>query len=195
MKTNSIIYLSAIFMTIGIVTGCCNKTSKGTAPVDEPTAETCFTAIDNYLINEIGSQYLPGDICIPFYPYTAVDDADSDDIQVWGDFWVMNYTVSGDTLKTVSGGSHPGKIHLKKTPDGHFEVTSFETVADGSEWEPSAKSIFGDRFSDFQKSNSDEKNREDIRMKAVAEYVHSHQLPVSIVKDFGWPAVRIPKVE
>ena len=195
MKTNSFVFLSAFFLTISIVTGCCNKTSKESARVDEPPTETCFTAIDNYLTNEIGANYLPGDICIPFYPYTAVDDTDSDDIQVWGDFWVLNYTVSGDTLKTVSGGSHPGKMHIKKTPDGHFEVTSFEAVADGSEWEPSAKLIFGDRFSDFQKSNSDEKNRENIRMKAVAEYVHCHQLPVSIVKDFGWPAVRIPKVE
>ena len=195
MKTNAIINLSVIFLIICIFTGCRNKTFKESAPVDEPETETCFTAIDDYLTNEIGSHYLPGDICIPFYPYTAVDNTDSDDIQVCGDFWVMNYTVSDDTLKTVSGGSHPGKIHLRKTTDGHFEVTSFEAVADGSEWEPSAKRIFGDRFSDFQKSNSDEKNREEIRMKTISEYVHSHQLPVSTVKDFGWPAVQIPQTE
>ena len=86
-------------------------------------------------------------------------------------------------------------MHIKQTPEGHFEVTSFEAVADGSEWEPSAKRIFGERFTDFQESNSDEKYREDIRMKTVAEYVKSHQIPVSIVKDYGWPAVQIPKVE
>ena len=44
-----------------------------------------------------------------------VDESDSADVRVWGDFWVFNYNISGDTLKTVSGGDHPGLFHLVKT--------------------------------------------------------------------------------
>ena len=195
MKTNSFIYPAMVTLAILIISGCCNRNAKSSANADEPETESYLTAVDNYLTKEIGANYLQGDVCIPFCPYTSVDESSSEDILVWGDFWVLNYTVSGDTLNTVSGGSHPGKMHVRKYPDGHFEVTSFEAVEDGSGWEPSARRIFGERFDDFQKSNSDEKRREGIRMEAVAEYVRGHQLPVSIVKDYGWPAIPIPKSE
>lgn len=193
MKTNTIIHLAVAFIAISIIISCGNQ--KKDAPADEPVIETCITAVDNYLTNEIGPGYLQGDVCIPFHPYTSVDESNNEDILVWGDFWVMNYTVSGDTLKTVSGGSHPGKMHVRQTQDGHFEVTSFEAVGDGSEWEPSARRIFGERFDEFRESNSDEKHREDIRMGAVAGYVREHQLPVKVVQDYGWPAVPIPEDE
>lgn len=201
MKNSDYIILAAAILAIGVISGCGNRNQKkSTAPAETsspetPVTETCFTAIDRYLTEEIGSQYLPGDICIPFHTYADVDDSNTEDIQVWGDFWVMNYSVSGDTLKTVSGGAHPGKMHVSKDSRGHFTVTSFERVTDGSGWEPSARSIFGERFSDFQKFNSDEKVREEMRLEAVAIYVHDHKLPVIILKDYGWPDTRIPGTE
>lgn len=195
MKTNIIILPAVAVVAIGIIAGCGNKGSKNSVTADKPAIETYFTAIDKYLTEEIGSGYRQGDVCIPFHSYTAVDESNGDDIHVWGDFWVFNYTVSGDTLKTVSGGDHPGKMHVRQTPDGHFEVTSFEAVADGSDMEPSARRIFGDRFDEFQKSNSDEKHREDVRMAVISGYVRSHQIPVKIVQDYGWPAKPIPETE
>lgn len=195
MKTNHVIRLAMALLAIGVLAACAGRGPKQAATSEEPAVETCFTAIDKYLAEEIGSQYLPGEICIPFHPYTDVEETDGGDILVWGDFWVMNYDVAGDTLKTVSGGSHPGMMRVSKTPEGHFEVTSFEQVGDGSEWKPTAERIFGDRFSDFFNSNSDEKHREEVRMETVAGYVRDHGLPVKVVKDYGWPAVAIPVTE
>ncbi len=195
MKTLHIINLSVALMAIGVFYGCCNRNPKKDVHAEEPSTETYFTAIDKYLTEEIGSKYLQGEVCIPFHPYVEVDESNGDDILVWGDFWVVNYTVSGDTLKTVSGGDHPGKMHVRQTPEGHFEVTSFEAVGEGSEMEPSARRIFGEHFDAFLKSNSDEKHRENIRMDAVAAYVRDHQLPVKLVKDYGWPEVMIPVAE
>ena len=195
MKTLHIINLTVVLLAIVFISGCCNRNTKKDVPSEEPATETFFTAIDKYLTEEIGSKYLQGEVCIPFHPYVEVDESNGDDILVWGDFWVMNYSVSGDTLKTVSGGDHPGKMHVRQTPEGHFEVTSFEVVGDGSEMEPSARRIFGEHFDAFQKSNSDEKLRENVRMDAVAGYVRDHQLPVKFVKDYGWPEIRIPVAE
>jgi hypothetical protein len=195
MKTKHVIRIAMAFLAVGIIAACAGRGSKQAAPSEEPAVETCLTAIDRYLTEEIGSQYLPGEICIPFHPYTDIEETDGGDVLVWGDFWVMNYDVAGDTLKTVSGGAHPGMMRVVKTPEGHFEVTSFEQVGDGSDWEPTAKRIFGDRFSDFSKSNSDEKLREQVRLEAVAGYVRDHDLPVKVVKDYGWPAVTIPVTE
>ena len=168
----------------------CGTRGKKSAETD---VETCFTAIDNYLTTVIGSQYSPGEICIPYHSYVAVDESDGNDIQVWGDFWVENYRVSQDTLVFVSGGNHPGKMHVKKDSAGHFFVTAFEAVGDGSTFLPTAKAIFGDKFDAFQKAYANHEEREKIRRNAIGAYVAKNHLAVKVYKDYGWPAVEIPE--
>ena len=76
-------------------------------------AELCNAAVDDYLVNVIGKNYAEAEYCIPCPIFVSTDDGNKDDVLVWGDFWVFNYDVAGDTLKTVSGGSHPGLMHVK----------------------------------------------------------------------------------
>ena len=151
--------------------------------------------IDKYLTEEIGHNYAPGEFTIPSYSYTAVDDSNPEDIQVLGDFWVYNYNQTGDTLETVSGGNHPGKMHLKKDAEGHYTVTSFEQVEDGSGNLPSAQRIFGEHFDEFQQAQSNDEAREHARARSIAEYAQSNGLDVKYYKDFGWPAVELPATE
>ena len=153
--------------------------------------ETYFHAIDQYLTEVIGVQYASGEVCIPYHDYISADESRQDDIQVWGSFWVDNYNVVGDTLMFVSGGSHPGRMHVKQDDAGHFTVTGFDVVGDGSEFLPTAKAIFGDRFEAFQAALSDQTHREVVRKEAIAAYVEKHNLPVKVYKDYGWPAVEI----
>ena len=138
-----------------------------------------ISAIDKYLAETLGSQYRQGDVCIPFHTYVSVDESKRNDIQVMGDFWVFNYSIDGDQLTTVSGGNHPGKMHLKQTPDGGYTVTSFDAVADGSKFISTATRIFGKQLGEFQSANSDQEKREQLRQDAVSCYVTSHQLPVN----------------
>ena len=153
-----------------------------------------FPAITRYLINEIGSKYLSGEYCVPFQTVVAVNERNSDDILVWGDFWVFNYDLDGDTLKTVSGGSHPGLMHIKQTDNG-FEVTSFDQVEDGSKYMPTAKKIFGDKYNNFQAINSDEQRRERHRAEVLANYVQEHNIPAKKYQDYGWPVKNLPLKE
>ncbi len=152
---------------------------------------TYLTAIDSYLVSEIGRAYLQGTYCIPFHNIVEVDESNADDILVWGDFWVFQYNVSGDTLKTVSGGSHPGLMHVRQT-ESNFEVTGFDGVEDGASYLPTAKVIFGELFDDFQAVASDDKKREELRTITIADYVRKHSLPVTMYQDYGWPAVKLP---
>ena len=199
--------LAAIFVFCGAtMTSCGNKADKQTenkAQTEasaQPKAEvvevkeepTCFTAIDDYLVNEIGKNYAQSDVCIPYVYVVSMDETNSDDIRVWGDFWVFNYELSGDTLKTASGGSHPGLMHVRKTENG-FEVTSFDAVADGADNLPTAKKIFGDKFGAFSELNSDQERREEKRMQITADYVKKHNLSAKLLQDFGWPAVELPQ--
>ena len=174
--------LCASFMVM--LPSCKGKTAKA-VETDAEEQENLLDAIGNYIVEELGSQYSQGDYCIPSPLVLEVDESDPEDIKVWGDFRVYNYTQSGDTLKTVSGGSHPGLLHLKKV-DGKLEVADFNAVADGADNVLSAERIFGDKFDAFQKMVSDEADREEARNRAIAEYALKHDLNVTFYQDFGW---------
>ena len=181
----------------------CNAKSNNPQPTEkdstsvvktEAEPETYMTAVDRFLVEKKGSQYYKGEdslkvVCIPCGTVVAADENDSTDIKVWGNFEVYNYLQSGDTLKTVSGGSHPGLMHVKKS-NGHFEVTSFEAVEDGSNYLPSAKRIFGDKFAEFQKISSDNKKREEVRKTAIAGYAKKNGITATMYQDYGWDPVK-----
>lgn len=150
-----------------------------------------YSALSSYLADSIGSHYAPGEVCIPCPTVVASTPQDNESMRVLGDFWVFNYNVVGDTLKTVSGGSHPGAMILKKTDNGYV-VTSFEQVEDGSNNLSSAKRIFGDMYMAFHGINSDEETREQARALFIAKYVKDNKLPVKFYQDYGWPARKIP---
>lgn len=202
-KTLKMWMIAVILICSTSMVGCGNKNAKQpetkvqTETKAQTVAEvkkesTCLTAVDDYLVNEIGQNYSQGDVCIPCAFVVNADESNMDDILVWGDFWVFNFDIAGDTLKCVSGGDHPGLMHVKKTENG-FEVTSFDAVADGADNMPSAKRIFGDKYDAFWEFNSNQEKREEGRLRTIAEYVKKHKLPVKLLQDFGWPAVELPQ--
>ena len=176
-----------------ILAACESKPSAAPkAEIKETPIETnYFPAIDRYLVNEIGKQYSPGEHCVPIHSIVTVDERNGDDILVWGDFWVFNYNQVGDTLKCVSGGSHPGLMHIRQTEKG-FEVTGFDQVEDGSNNLPSAKKIFGDKYDAFHAINSDAEAREKLRAEGLAVYAKTHDISVTMYQDYGWPAKKLP---
>lgn len=192
--------VSFAFAVLIALAACTNK--QGTAPASEGNVEnievadevetTYFPAIDRYLADSIGSNYAQGEYCIPIHTIVGVDERNAEDILVWGSFWVFNYNQVGDTLKCVSGGSHPGLMHIRQTEKG-FEVTAFDRVEDGSNYLPTAKKIFGDKFDAFQAINSDEQKREKQRAEVLADYVKKHGLTATLYQDYGWPAKKLEK--
>ena len=139
-------------------------------------------AISYYLLREIAPYYLQGEICVP-----ALLIAHEEDSCVWGDFWVFWYNIAGDTLKTVSGGSHPGMMTLTYT-NNQPQVIDFERVEDGSRFMPTAKRIFGDNLDIFMNMHSNESVREAVRREQLSEYVQQNNLSVHYYQDYGWEA-------
>ena len=78
------------------------------------------------------------------------------------------------------------------TQDGDtYKVTGFDQVADGGEFESSAKEIFGDDYDAFMKINSDSDAIEKERAKVLADYVKANDLNVKKYKDPGWKPVKL----
>lgn len=193
-------WMMAAILICGVsLVGCGNKKAKEVTKEEPvkveqvvPDTELCNAAVNDYLVNVIGKNYAEAEYCIPSPFIISTDEGNKDDVLIWGDFWVFNYDIAGDTLKTVSGGNHPGLMHLKKTDKG-FEVTNFEVVEDGEGNMESAKRIFGDNFDAFWEVNSNQEKRESIRLQFIADYVKKNNLPVKMVQDYGWPAVALPE--
>ncbi len=156
---------------------------------NEKEEDSSINAIIRYM-KGLGASYSPGEHCIPYCMVVGTDESNPDDIRVWGDFRVENYNQSGDTLKSVSGGSHPGCMHVKKTDSG-FEVTQFDAVGDGSSYTPTAKAIFGDRYEALIALGADEDTKKATRTKSILDYAEANGLQVSCYQDYGWPAVKI----
>lgn len=187
-------FTTLIFNSITFSSCCNEQTDKPKEKiVNTPTEkQTNMSIINNYLISEIGSQYTQGDVCIPCSFIIAENEYDTNDILVWGIFWVYHYNIVGDTLKTISGGTHSGIIHICKNYEIN-KVTQFEQVLDGSAHTESAKRIFGDKYAIYQKIYSDDKEHKKIRERSLADFVRKNNLNVSKYQDFGWDALPIEK--
>ena len=169
--------------------------AEGELPAYEyPGPEAFYTVLYRYLIDTYASDYPPAQVSIPCPVIVAEEEEDHDDIRVYGNFWIFNYDLEGDTLKNTSGGAYPGCMHLKSvdTSDG-YEVTSMEVVEDGSGYTESAKKIFGKHYDDFAKINSDDKAREETRAQIIANYVAANNLQVTAYQDYGWDPVTLPE--
>lgn len=147
-------------------------------------------AICNYLVKEIGLHYRQGQYCAPTLLIAATEEIDAVETRVWGDFWIYWYDLSGDTLKTVSGGNHAGCITLREQ-DGDISATAFEQTVDGTGNEASAKRIFGQHYDIYQNMHSNPDVREAVRREQLQEYIRRIELNAHYYQDYGWEAVNI----
>lgn len=120
-------------------------------------------AIGEYLVREIGSQYLQGEFCFP--TLLMVHETDS---CVLGDFWIEWYNYSGDSLVFVSGGNHSGRMTIAYDDD-QPRVTSFEQTVDGAGNAASAKRIFGDYYDIYCNIHGNPAIRDAARQEQMSE--------------------------
>jgi hypothetical protein len=213
MKKKLMILLGMITVIACIgLTACGSSDSEAEAPAEETAAEDAVEveSIDASIYGYAGEDPVEATV----YEYTAtafaedfgieegmvsiptvmiIDKIENEDgsIDVTGDFWIDNYTIEGDTLVNQSGGDFPGKMHIVMEGDA-YKVESFEGVGDGSEFEPTAKAIFGDSYDKFMEVNSDEDARAQIRTETVANFVKANNLEVTKYQDYGWDPVELP---
>ena len=152
--------------------------------------EALRQTISDYLVKEIGSQYLQGELCVPVLMIVATEENGPEQAKVWGDYWVFNYDIAGDTLKTISEGNHSGCMDVVKDGEG-LKVKRFEQTEDGANFEPSAKRIFADRYDIYQNMHSNKDVREAVRREQLQQYIKKQGLNVKYYQDYGWDAVEL----
>lgn len=185
MKKRFLAILSLVLMLAVSLAAC------GKAPAPKETftdGDAIEQAIYNYLVEEVGKTYDKADATIPTMNILSTEVGADGNITVYGDFWVENYNIQGDTLFCESGGHYPGVFQIKQDGDT-YTVTKFENPEDGADFTPTAKKLFGEHYKDWQKVSSDDKARAELRTKTVAEYVKQNKLDVTQYQDYGWDPV------
>ena len=152
--------------------------------------DTPEAVIYSYMIKEYGEMTGADehDITIPYFVILDKDESDPEDIRVLLDGWVMSYNLEDRVLEMQSGAGVSGAAHIRKTAAG-YEVTSFENVTDGEDYDKSAREIFGDHYEDF--INLDEAKKEEVRKQILKDYVTKNGLDVTAYKDFDTEPVEL----
>ena len=140
-------------------------------------------------MEKMASQYGAADVMIPNIQVAGVDDSNPNDIKVYGDFWVMNYNLTGKTLENTAGGSYPGLMHLAQTAAGYV-VTRFESADDGANFQESLERICADHPEMANVLLNSELN-DDLRVDTIKNYVKSNGLDIDFFKDYGWDPVAV----
>ncbi len=147
-------------------------------------------AIIGYLKDQIGSQYLQGELCVPTLMMVHEEEQGDSLMLAWCDCWIYWYNPAGDTLKCISGGNHSGLFTLRRT-GGNLTVTSFDQTTDGASFTPSARRIFGPHYDLFCNMHSNADVREAVRREQLRQLIQTQKLPFRYYQDYGWPAVKI----
>ena len=160
-------------------------------PYEYSGDDLVIKAISTYICDEFGKNYDTGDVGIPCPNILDVDSTDTSDVKAYGEYWYNTYSLKGDTLYSEAGGSYPGCIHLKQLEDGSYEVTCFDQVEDGTNYEESAKKIFGDLYDSFLDLSSDTEAREALRAKYISDFINEKGIPATKYQDYGWDPVEL----
>lgn len=140
------------------------------------------------LIKENGGAFESGNVMIPNFVIFRVKDEDPDYVRVWGNFWLMNYELQGQCLKTKNGGSFPGKFTLRRK-DGIYQVSERDMVGDGGDHQKDAERIFGEDDELLFAWSTQDQVTEENRKKTIQKYAEERELPLTSYQDPGWDPV------
>lgn len=150
-------------------------------------------AICNYMIAaDYSTNTVHGDIQVPAPIILKVDDSDSSDIKVWGNFWSHTYKVEGQTLVSNGGGEWPCLMHLAKHEDQYI-ITRIDRVGDGSYYTDDLKEICKGQpglYEQFKNTTgTDRTEREKIRQEFLRSYISYYAMDINSYQDYGWDKV------
>lgn len=150
-------------------------------------------AVYQYLVEHAADNFdIPANaVTIPIVQIIATEEGDNGDALVYGNFYMMNYELDGDTLKCISGGAFPGMMTCIQVGSG-YSAQKLDVCEDGGNFDESAKKIFGKHYETFTQVQSDDETRELARAEIIASYVKANKLDVTKYQDEGQDPVDIP---
>lgn len=188
-KTRFVSFLMMIVLAMALALSACTKTATKTE-VETVDANVIEKVAAEYIVSEFGKHFDKADASIPEIYLVATEVSTDGDVTAYGDFFLENFDVKGDTLESVSGGDFAGVMYMTKDGDG-YKVVKFDQVEDGEGYTESAKKLFGDYYEAYAKYTSDDDAKKKVQTEAIKNYVKENNLKVTQYQEFGWEPVAL----
>lgn len=143
------------------------------------------------LINQFDEEYSKDGFIIPAFHILDVNEDSSEDILVWGDFWLYAYRLEDDTLISVVGEDVSGCMHLRQQ-GGEYQCSQLEVAAVGDSKEKTEQDIFGVSYQSFQDWRGNYEDQETTRAQLIADYASAFEIPAVNYSDQGWRSAQLP---
>ncbi|MBO4901008.1 MAG: hypothetical protein J5509_12045 [Lachnospiraceae bacterium] len=152
-------------------------------------SEEYLDVISEYMIKDAREWYDPDTgVYIPFSFIAGVDDADPEDIKVYGEFDIDGYDLLNTTLACCNGGRSRGVFHIKKEDDGSYTVVDAELPLTEDE----TVALFeghDDMYAILAALTDDDVTAK--RSEAIAEYVNTNDLNITQWQDYSWKPIAV----
>ncbi|MCR5748087.1 MAG: hypothetical protein K6G03_10300 [Lachnospiraceae bacterium] len=130
----------------------------------------------------------PADVYIPFSAIVQVDDKDPADIIAYGTYNIDGYQLLNTTLFSTTGSRSAGAFHLKTNEDGTYTVTKADLPLVYEDTEV----LFASIPEVLEKINKlEESENDNLRGKAISEYVNSNNLYITQWQDHSHAPIQI----
>ncbi len=157
-----------------------------------PGGDPVLAAVTSYMADVMTGYYSDYDVSIPAPVILKQEKIDDTHIKVYGNFWIFNYDLQGQTLENVSGGEAPGYMIVTRDGDS-MKVTDAEFAGDGAEYAEDIKNFCGDDKSlESQYFASNDAGQEpllSVRKEFIHDYVEANGLDITAYQDYGWEPV------
>lgn len=130
----------------------------------------------------------PDSVAIPCPIIIKTEQIDEDHVKVYGNFWLMNYVLEGQTLKCISGGEAAGIIELEQEDD-EWNIADMEQAGDGEDYAKDIETYANgdaDLLAKYRESaDMGAEATAAVRTKFIREYVEAYELDVTAYQDEG----------
>ena len=148
----------------------------------------------DYLSFDYMKDYDPSNVIIPYVQIVDVDETNSDDVLLYGDYYVWEYAGEEDTLVAVSGGHCPGIIHLERFGDvGEGASYSPKGTIDEAFTDDDAKTIFGKYYEYYLTLSSDDQMIDSGLSQIISDYVAANNLDITKYQIAGGDVKELPE--
>jgi len=156
-------------------------------------------ALTEYFVKENQSATYEGSATVPTLVLIRKEEDSNGNVKVYGNFWVHVYSKRGTSLFLESGGERPGVAYLTKTGDNTYEVTKFDEVGTGSDYDKDVERICnGDK--ELRQKYADSANGSSELNKTwknwfLYSYIKDNNLQLDSYWEYGWDPVPITPAE
>ena len=170
------------------------KNAASLPPYEYAGEDPAEKAVTEYILPLMEKEQKGSGVLIPAFCYFKAARSEAGELMVYGDFQTFFYTGAGRSFYSSGGSSCPGVLYLAADEEGQYEVTKFDRIGDGTEYEKDiARIADGDEELEAQYLSAADSSKDPLlsaRAAYLAYYAKQNGLEMDIYQDLHKEAIQ-----